>query len=254
MLFAIFAIIMMCMESIQNIVEYYDELYPVSDAQKKFFTSLTTAYPVPVKFLRLGCGSGLFEHLLAREGNDVTGIEARTELLRSANLRRRNQLMAIRFFQMSTLDMTRFLGAGFYNVIYSLNSRIVFVRDKTLMRKFFFDCRKLLTTDGTLVLQLLNFSIFKDHKMQLPTRKSVRSALFTEISSQSDGIWVLNQEVETGNGKMLPVLEDEKIYPLVPDEIKEFAKEAGFQKIELFSDYNRSPFTGKEESLIALVS
>jgi len=90
--------------------------------------------------------------------------------------------------------------------------------------------------------------------MQLPTRKSVRSALFTEISSQSDGIWVLNQEVETGNGKMLPVLEDEKIYPLVPDEIKEFAKEAGFQKIELFSDYNRSPFTGKEESLIALVS
>ena len=162
--------------------------------------------------------------------------------------------MAIRFFQMSTLDMTRFLGAGFYNVIYSLNSRIVFVRDKTLMRKFFFDCRKLLTTDGTLVLQLLNFSIFKDHKMQLPTRKSVRSALFTEISSQSDGIWVLNQEVETGNGKMLPVLEDEKIYPLVPDEIKEFAKEAGFQKIELFSDYNRSPFTGKEESLIALVS
>ena len=63
------------MENLQNIIEYYDELYPVSDSQREFFDSLIKEYPQPAKLLRVGCGTGLFEHQLAREGLDVTGIE-----------------------------------------------------------------------------------------------------------------------------------------------------------------------------------
>ena len=248
-----FGTIIYFMEMIQNIVEYYDELYPITESLKKFFNKLSTGYHDPVKFLRVGCGAGLFEHLLAREGKDVTGIEHSPELLRSANLRRRNQLMSIRFFQMSILDMTRFLGKGFYNVIYSLDSRIVFIHDKTLMRKFFFDCRQLISENGTLVLTLHNFNQLSKGVNELPTRESVRTKLFSYISIQTDGQWVMDQEVETGNGKILPVLQKEEIYPLTPDEITLFAKEAGFSQVSLFSDFELSPFTGKEQSVLAVI-
>ena len=144
------------MEIIQNIIEYYDELYPVTEAQKKFYREQLRNYPDPAKLLRVGCGTGLFEHLLAREGKDVTGIESFQEMLRSANLRRRNQLMSIRFFQMSYLDMARFLGKGFYNLISILDDRIIFIHDKTLLRKFFFDCKQLLAQDGCLIISLYN--------------------------------------------------------------------------------------------------
>ena len=241
------------MEMIQNIVEYYDELYPITESQKKFFNTLSTNYQDPVKFLRVGCGAGLFEHLLAREGKDVTGIEHSPELLRSANLRRRNQLMAIRFFQMSILDMTRFLGKGFYNVIYSLDSRVIFIHDKTLMRKFFFDCKQLISENGTLILSLYNFSLFSKGINELPVRESLRTKLFSYLSTKTDGQWVLDQEVETGNGKILPVLQKEEIYPLTPDEISLFAKEAGFTQVAFYSDYDSSPFTGKEEKVIAVI-
>ena len=242
------------MEIIQNIIEYYDELYPVGDVQKQFFRDLLQQYPQPARLLRIGCGTGLLEHLLAREGYDVTGIETAPEVLRSANLRRRNQLMSIRFFQMSYLDMTRFLGKNFYNVIASLENRLIFIRDKTLMRKFFFDCHQLLCADGYLVLQLYNYSRFDASPLaNLPVRESLRSRLFTEVWSRDDGSVELVQNVETGSGRLLPVIENERIYPITPPEIHQFATEAGFSAVEFFADYARAPFTGEEEAFVALL-
>ena len=108
------------MEINQNIAEYYDELYPVTEEQKVFYQKKMILFKKPVKFLQIGCDSGTFEHNLAREGSDVTGIETSQELLESANRKRRTQLMAVRYFQMSSLEMTRFLGKKFYNIIYKI--------------------------------------------------------------------------------------------------------------------------------------
>lgn len=239
------------MEIIQNLIEYYDELYPISDSQKKFYNDLCSRYSKPVKLLRIGCGAGLFEHTLAREGHDVTGIENYPEILRSANLRRRNQLMSIRFFQMSYLDMTRFLGKDFYNIISNLENRIIFIHDKTLLRKFFFDCYQLLTKDGVLILNLYNYNVFnKTPVSKLPVRESLRSKLHTEINYRDDGKPVIFQNVETGNGKYLPIHEDTPVYPILPQEIETFAKEAGFKSIKFYADWDKNPFTGKEESFV----
>ena len=105
------------MEAIQNLVEYYDELYPVSAEQFDFYKSLLQEYSKPVKFLGIGCGTGVLESRLAKEITDVTGLETIKELLDSATRKHRTQLMSIRFFKMSTIEMARFLGKKFYNVI-----------------------------------------------------------------------------------------------------------------------------------------
>lgn len=241
------------MEMIANITEYYDELYPINNDQREFYSDLTKLYPVPPKFLRVGSGTGLFEHQLSKEGADVTGIENYPELINSANLRRRTQLTAIRFFQMSALDMTRFLGKKFYNVISCLDNRITLFHDKTLIRKFFFDCKQLISDKGTLVISLHNYNIFGNKNPKLPVRESIRTKLFSELMENDGVTFKLNQSVETGNGKVLPVFVEEKIYPLKPEEISEFAKEAGFSEINFYSDFKKTPFTGSEEFVIAVI-
>ncbi|MCR5317274.1 MAG: methyltransferase domain-containing protein [Treponema sp.] len=242
------------MEIIQNIIEYYDELYPVTEAQKKFYREQLRSYPDPAKLLRVGCGTGLFEHLLAREGKDVTGIENFQEMLRSANLRRRNQLMSIRFFQMSYLDMARFLGKGFYNLISILDDRIIFIHDKTLLRKFFFDCKQLLTQEGCLVISLLNYRKFNSVPLiQLPQRKSLRVTLNTQIASGDNGGFLLSQDIETGSGKILPVVSKDRVCPVTDAEIRDYAGEAGFKDCEFYSSWEKEPFTGNEDTLIALL-
>lgn len=242
------------MEIIQNIIEYYDELNPVSETQKKFYSDLIKQYKEPAKLLRVDCGTGYFEHYLAKEGCDVTGIETSKEILRSANLRRRNQLMSVRFFEMSSLDMIRYLGKGFYNIISCLDNRIVYIHDQTLIRKFFYDCKELLAENGTLVLQLVNFKVFNTVPMvKLPVKESVRAKLFTEVWTKENGEKYLSQNVETGTGKVLPVVEDQHIYPIENEEIEKFAKEAGFKSVEFYADFDKSPFTGKEEQYVVVI-
>ena len=245
---------MIDMSIIENLIEYYDELFPVTEEQKEFYRSVTQTYTSPVKFLRVECGTGMFESQLAREGHDVTGIESYQEILHSANLRRRNQLMSIRFFQMPVIDMARFLGKGFYNIISCLDNRIIFLHDQTLIRKFFFDCRQLLSEGGTCILGLLNFDVFTGKPLiKLPNRESLRAKLFSEVWISDDGSASVTQNVETGNGRLLPVMENCPAYLLRPAEVKSFAQEAGFSSVAFYADFLKTPFSGKEESLVAVL-
>lgn len=56
------------MEFAKNLVEYYDELFPVTHEQKQFFSELLTNYSRPAKILNVGCGTGFFDNMLAKEG------------------------------------------------------------------------------------------------------------------------------------------------------------------------------------------
>lgn len=242
------------MEINQNIAEYYDELYPVTEEQKVFYQKKMILFKKPVKFLQIGCGSGIFEHNLAREGSDVTGIETSQELLESANRKRRTQLMAVRYFQMSSLEMTRFLGKKFYNIISILNSRIVFIHDKTLMKKFFFDCRQLVSENGFLILELPNFENYSElEKIEFPVRESIRSSLKSVIEKRGEKFY-LEQILTNSNDKKLVVTQDAPVYLLKPSEIENFALEAGFSKVELYSDFAENPFTEKSQRVVAVVS
>lgn len=243
------------MSAIQNILEYYDELYPVTESQKSFYNDLIKSYVSPVKFLRVDCGTGMFETFLAKTGHDVTGVEQYSDLIHSANLRKRNQLMSIRFFEMSYLDISKFLGKGFYNVVSCLNDRIIYIHDKTLMKKFFHDCRVLLADGGSFIISLPNFLKYNSAPMvNLPVRESVRVKLFSEIWTTSSGSNFIVQNIETGTGRMLPVRKDVPVYVLMPEEIESFSKEAGFSSLQFYSDFDKNTFTGKEDNIIVKIS
>ncbi|MBP5402637.1 MAG: methyltransferase domain-containing protein [Treponema sp.] len=230
------------MESLGNIVEYYDELYPVTQDQKDFYDGLVNSYSKPVKFLSIGCGTGILENRLAKDTTDVTGLETIKELLESAARKRRNQLMAVRFFQMSTIEMVRFLGKGFYDVISCLNNRIIFIHDKVLLRKFFFDCKQLLAAGGILILQLCNYDLYtKKTVISLPELSSVRVTLKSKLEYTNDDKYYLTQHIETGNGKNISICSKVPVYPVCKKELEEFAKEAGFTSVEFFSDYKKTP-------------
>ena len=150
--------------------------------------------------------------------------------------------------------MTRFLGKGFYNVISCLESRIIFVHDYTLMRKFFYDCKQLLAPNGSLVLSLINFNAIEPAPtIHLPARESIRAKLFTDIITADSEDVFLNMNVENSVGKLLPVLERERIYPLIKEEIEDFAKESGFRHLEFYSDFAKNPLTDNSPNVVCVL-
>ena len=243
------------MELLENIAEYYDELFPTNDELKKFYAQESKIFASPVKYLGISCGTGTFEHYLAKGEADVTGLETVSSLLESANRKRRTQLMSLRFFQMSSLEMCRFLGKGFYNIISILNGRIIFTHDTSLMAKLFYDCKQLLAPGGKLIISLPNFEKYDfDSIVKLPVRESIRVRLFTKIHTQNDGIKFLQQELETGNGKRICVTKDAEILPLNKNQIEQYASGAGFTKIDFFGGFDRSEFTAKSDELVLVIS
>lgn len=243
------------MKSIKNLVEYYDELFPVSSLKKSFYSEFAKTCKTPVHFLSVDCGTGFLESSLAREGHDVTGIENVEELLQSANLRRRSQLMSIRFFQMEKNDMPKFLGKSFYNVISVLNSRIMFFTGADSIRDFFITCRKLVAEGGIVVLETINFEKYGNSALvQLKTRESVRAKLFSEILTSESGTKTISMNLENSSGKIIPILNNIQVHPVLPSEIETLAMEAGFSHVEFYGDFDESPFAGNEDFCISVIS
>lgn len=243
------------MVQIQNLVEYYDELFLVKEEQKEFYNKIISTYKKPAKILSLGCATGVFENYLSLQGCDVTGIDSSQEFLKSANLKKRNQMLSVRFFQMDFFDVSKFLTKNFYDIVFCHNSRLAFASDKNVLSVFFSDCKKFLSPGGKIIIQLLNINAFPNRPMiQLPCCQNVRVKLFTELWIHENKRQSIVQNIETGNGKMLSVLEDYPVYIPTAKEVEECAKKMGFHKVTFYSDFNKSPFTGKEESFIALIS
>lgn len=243
------------MNALQNLVEYYEELFPIEENQKHFFTELFSAYTGPIHFLGVSCGTGNLEHYLAKQGIDVTGIDIEKEFIEYANRKRRTQLMSLRYFQMSGLEMSKYLQKGFFNVISSLNNKLIFIYDKLLIQKFLAACKSLLVQNGTLVLQIPNFDFYNGYsEFSFPERESIRSRMYIDIHVNERDEAFLTEVIETGNERILPVFKDKRIYPLMPAELRQIAREAGFTKLDLYADYNFSPVTEETEELICVLS
>lgn len=239
------------MDFLHNLVEYYDELYPVTNEQIDFIESLCSSFSNPHKILQIGSGSGTLAHTLAKKGKDVTGIEMSQPLLTSSTLKRRTQLLSIRFFKMSAMEMDKYLGKQFYNVIMCLNNRLVSVRDRKCAEKVLKNCKTLLSSNGKMIIRAYNYDYIK--KGNLPSeKKSERAKLITEIEVKSDDSAILNQKIVTFN-KTLPIVQNMDIFPLTKKVLYELAIDAGFKKVDFYGDYGKTPLSDNSEEIICVL-
>lgn len=242
------------MESVQNIVEYYDDFFPADEQLLAFFSTIINSYTAPARLLSIASNTGTLELTLAQKNCDITGLEVLQPFIESSVLKRRSQLMSIRFFRLSTVEMGKFLGKKFYHIIYCLNNRIAHIRSRDFMEKFFEDCHELLQTGGAVILQVHNYERLSENRtISLPARNCFRATLYTDMYMRSDRTVAVTQTLETDRGKTLPVLTEEEVFPLARESILQFGKKAGFTEFTFYSDFRLTPFTGNEEDLISII-
>lgn len=239
------------MDFLHNLVEYYDELYPTTDEQLVFIEDICKGFTTPNKILQIGSGSGQLSYRLAKRGKDVTGIEMSQPLLTCSSLKRRFQLLSIRFFKMSALEMNKYLGKSYYNVIMCLNNRLVSVRDEESAEKVLKNCKELLSKNGKMIIRTYNYEYLK--KGNKPSiKKSERVALVTNIEFKSDTKAIITQTIEAYS-KKIPVFENMEILPVTKQLLIELANKAGFTKIEFYGDYKKTPLSDNSEEIICVL-
>lgn len=253
-------------ENIQDyysaILEYYDELFPVPEAIVSFFRALQeeqrksfgSDHAPFARYLGIGCATGTLENKLSGPGFDITGIDRNPDMIETAIRRMKRGFSTTRFFEMSTLDMVRFLKKKSFQIIACLDNTLPFIADETLLRKFFHDARELLAPGGNLVINTINFDAITQIKpSRLPDRSSVRVTLKQGFIPDSDGTLILDAALELGNGRRIALQRGTKIFPLTTGDIETLAREAGFTTCSLAGSYaNKTWSPESAESIITL--
>jgi len=240
---------------IKKWTDYYEDFFPLEPNQGEFFESLCKEFTLPAKILNVECGPALLSDKLAIN-NDVTLTDSFPEFINIVNTRHMNSELPIHAFNLNPADIARYLGKHFFNIISCLCYRIIFMKDRTLIKKFFFDSKMLLSEGGYLVLDLLNFSKydFSKVKIELPAKKSERATLYSSVIKNSDSVsYKLFQHVVTASGKVIDEVKDEPICPISMETIRSYAKEVGFSSCDFFNDYNCSPYTTDSDKIICIL-
>ena len=248
-------------EFYSEILEYYDELFPLKDEVVQFFVKLQQEQqedsrpgPAPLcRLLDIGCATGSLENRLSGYVMDITGIDKNPDMIETATRRMKRVTSTLRFFEMSALEMRRFLKQGSFHIISCIENTLPYISDETLLRKFFHDACELLATGGKFVVQTLNFdSILKNTKLQLPDLRSVRVTLQRSFLKAENGLFTLDSALELGNGRKIILQKTTQVLPATKAQIESYAKEAGFSTCASYSDFLQNEWT-EEGSLTVLV-
>lgn len=237
-----------------RILEYYDELFPLNKETVSCLLRLNEKFkkssaisPAPImRFLGVGCATGSLENQLSVHNFDITGIDANADMVATAKRRIKGTYSSIRFFEMNSLDMRRFLKEGSFNVIACVGNTLPYIGDETLIRKFFHDARTLLAPEGYLLVQTHNFGTTQPIKeIVLPDLSSIRVRLTRTFVPTENNKMTLNAQLTLGNGQILQLQNNTELLPLSVSQVTAHAEEAGFSSTSVFSDFSELPYDPK---------
>ena len=223
-------------------IELYGELYEINKAEENFFYGLCNEFPQHAKTVNVEAGHALLPAKLAYK-YDVTVTDSHEEFIKHILTKQTNSEIQPPTFHIDSSDIAKYLGKEFFNVIFCINSRLMFLKEQSLIEKLLFDAKSLITKDGYIVFDMINFSRYdlSQDKIELPTRKNDKVSLKANFIKGSDNALYLNQTAVTKDGE-IKVVENEKICTLTKEIVEEIANKIGFSSVTFYGDYNKTPY------------
>lgn len=242
------------MFNIEKFIEYYNELYPADEGLKKIVAKKISNLPKPVKLIEIEAGPNIFSSNLDSFGLDITATDTFGDFTTVANSDQSNKEKNLHIFNISTIDIARYLGSDFFDIALCINSRLLIVNNLTLLKKFLFDVKMLLKDDGVFVIEVVNFSkydLFAD-RIEIPERKSLRVSIETYITRDKDEYY-LWETLITAKKNSLRIVKNRLIYPFTKETIERVATEVKYSSVEFYSDFNKTPYSKDSERVVCIL-
>jgi len=242
-----------------NLLEYYDELFPVDQERITFLEELSRRIRPAnadkssrVQVLDVGCATGTFALALMRRGMDVTGIDANTSMIQSACRRNPEPRTNARFFQMDMREAGSSFAHGRFDMALCLGNTLVHLDGPDAILDFLKQTHNLLRPGGAFVFQTVNYEKIKNENIsRLPTIESTRARLEREYRRREDGRISFEATIYASNGQ--PVFKDRTaLYPATPLEISELLKKAGLKRVDLFEDFSGDTLRGDSLGVVGV--
>ena len=242
------------MTIINQTLDYYPEFFPTPENQFEFIERLVGPLQQPVKILNIEAGAGVLAEKLA-EKYEVIATDRYTSFTNLINKRKSFSTNKLNVFNIEPIDIGRYFGKQFVDLIFCLDSRVIFMKDLTLIKKFLFDSKMILKENGYVVIEVVNFAKlnFEEDSIQMPTRESCRGSLFTTIiKDKKTATYRLFQNIVTTNDTVIEKVKNEEVWPISKDTFTSISNELGFSSVNFFSDFNGASYSEDTDNLICV--
>jgi SAM-dependent methyltransferase len=239
-----------------NLLEYYDELFPVEQSKIAFIEETISSVAETAgggalpRILDVGCATGTFDIQLMRRHMDVTGIDNNATMIQSACRRNPEPRTNARFFRMDMREAAGALASKAYTAVLCLGNTLVHLENRAEIGQFLKEMYGLLVPGGAIVLQLVNYErILAEGIERLPSIESTRCRFERLYTRREDGR--LNFEVSLFSSTEQIVFRDRTIlFPLKAQDLEDALKAAGFARVAFRDSFDTSDYSGTDLGLI----
>lgn len=229
----------------EMIGQYYDELFPPSQAQKEFLSRLVK---VPSCVLDLGCATGGYASYLAELGHEVEAVDLDSGMIAMLQLHYANlPNLKAEVGDIKTLAQRK----GGYDLIYCIGNTLVHLAHKGEVGDFVKAAYEQLKPGGRLVVQSVNYDRILKHKVQaLPTIERPSEGLRFERSYVHipTGIRFIGK-LSVGDADYES---ETHLLPILKEDLKKAFICAGFSEMGFYGDFMEAPFTTESPALVTL--
>jgi len=242
-----------------NLLEYYDEIFPVDPDRVSFIEKTAKELAASAlgedrqtRILDIGCATGSFALHLAKLGMDLTGIDLNAAMVQSACRRNPEPRTNARFFCMNMMEIESSFPKKRFDMVLCLGNTLVHLDGPDPITVFLRQSRALIREGGALVVQFVNYDrVINERLAGLPTIETSRARFEREYRQRDDGRLSFEATIYSSSGQA--VFRDRvALYPLMPLEFVELARKAGFSKVELYDDFSGEPLHGNTLGVVAV--
>ncbi len=232
--------------------EVYDELFPVSDAQRSLFDAILGEGWVR-RVADAGCGSGAQLLHFASAGIPCIGFDPDASLVGIAR-RRLAPFAGARVAIGGFADVARLVTPAVDLVLCLGNSLVHVPQDEA--RRFVADAAGVVSQAGGMLVQILNYErLLRGPVEELPLIRAHDGAIEfrRRYAWESPRKVRFRTSLRIARGDEPRIVRNEiPLYPLYPDELWEMLAAAGFSRIRYRGDFAGAEFTPESEAVVCL--
>lgn len=200
----------------------------------------------------IGCGTGADSIALRKNGVKVTGYDTSLKMIQKAKLNTKERNLKIRFSNspVQNLGIDQHLK---YDLAVSLGNAVANIKPE-ILNKIFNKVHKLLKPGGSLLIQILNYETVRKTNKRIVNITQGSNNIFVRFYDFEKNKLQFNVLRINNNALQYYDLITTELYEYGRTELKHLLNKNGFQKIQFYSDLNKSRFNSKTSKDLILLA
>ena len=234
-----------------SIAKYYSHIFPANPLQVKFLSNILPYNGA--RILDVGCATGELSFALTRFGFPIWAFDFDAEMIEIAQNAKAEDTMFPVFEQLDMRLLDQNYPEAFFDTVICFGNTLVHLLNDDDIRQFLRAVHQVLSKDGTLTIQILNYRHIIQNQIKRLPRIDNEHISFHRSYEYGDKPGLIDFNTTLTIKSTGQVIQNTvKLNAITQEKLQELLNETGFDKLEFFGSFISEPL--KADSLPLIVT